>query len=156
MNTRFAVVSLLPAAGLGLSAFSTQSQHGSAVSTTADATPKDDTSALWLQGGGRVVEVALLVAAVATLVVLWRRRTGGLTWVTVGIGLCGAMFGIVVGFIVGFVVSAYFGSAWIPGVPEDQYAQAAPVLAVPGGLVFGALTFWLAWRRRPVTKVVGA
>ena len=151
MNTRrFAVVSLLLAAGLGSSAFSTHSQQSS-----ADATPKDETSALWLQGGVRVAEVALLGAAVATLVVLWRRSTGGLTWVTVGIGFCGAVFGIVTGFIVGFVVGVTFGSAWIPGVPEDEYLQAAPVLAVPGGLLFGALAFWLAWRRRPVTKGVG-
>ena len=152
MNTRrFAVVSLLLATGLGLSACSTHSQQGS-----ADATAKDDTSALWLHGGVLVAEVALLAAAVATLVVLWRRSTGGLTWVTVAIGIWGAMFGIVVGFIVGFFVGANFGSAWIPGVPEDEYLQAAPVLAVPGGVVFGVLAFWLAWRRRSVTKGVGA
>ena len=148
MNTRrFAIVSLLLATGLGLTACSTQSQQGSA---------KDDTSAQWLHGGILIAEVALLAAAVATLVVLWRRRTGGLTWVTVAIGIWGAMFGIVVGFIVGFFVGANFGSAWIPGVPDDQYLQAAPVLAVPGGVVFGVLAFWLAWRRRSMTKGVGA
>jgi hypothetical protein len=151
VNTRrFAIVSLLLATGPGLSACSTHSQQGS-----ADATVKDDTSALWLHGGVLVAEVALLAAAVATLVVLWRRSTGGLTWGTVAIGIWGAMFGIVVGFVVGFFVGANFGSAWIPGVPEDEYLQAAPVLAVPGGLVLGVLAFLLAWRRRPVTKGVG-
>ena len=123
---------------------------------TPEATAKNDTSALWLHSGILFAEVALLAAAVATSVVFWRRSTGGLTWVTVAIGISGAMFGIVVGFIVGFFVGANFGSAWIPGVPEDEYLQAAPVLAVPGGLVFGVLTFWLAWRRRSVTKGVGA
>jgi uncharacterized protein YacL len=152
VNTRrFAVVSLLLATGLGLSACSTHSQQGS-----VDATAKDDTLALWLHGGVLVAEVALLAAAVATLVVLWRRSTGGLTWVTVAIGIWGAMFGIVVGFIVGFFVGANVGSAWIPGIPKDEYLQAAPVLAVPGGIVFGVLAFWLALRRRSVTKGVGA
>ena len=148
MNTRrFALVSLLLAAGLGLSACSTGSQQGS-----PDATAKDDTSAQWLHSGVLVAEVALLAAAVAALVVLWRRSTGSRTWVTVAVGICGAMFGIVVGFVVGFFVGANFGSAWIPGVPEDEYLQAAPVLAVPGGVVFGVLAFWLAWRRRSVTR----
>jgi len=146
-----AVVSLLLATGLGLSACGTYSKQGSAAATT-----KADPSAPWLHSGVLIAEVALLAAALATLVVLWRRGTGGLTWVTVAIGTGGAMFGIVVGFIVGFFVGAYFGSAWIPGVPEDEYLQAAPVLAVPGGVVFGVLAFWLALRRRSVTKGVGA
>jgi uncharacterized protein YacL len=152
VNTRrFALVSLLLATGLGLSACSTHSPQGS-----TDAAVKDDTSSLWLHGGVLVAEVALLAAAVTTLVVLWRRSTGGLTWVTVAIGMLGAMFGVVAGFIVGFFVGASFGSAWIPGVPEDEYLQAAPVLAVPGGVVFGVLAFWLALRRRSVPKGVGA
>jgi hypothetical protein len=152
VNTRrFAVVTPVLAAGLGLSACSTHSQQGS-----AGVAAKDDASALWLHGGVLVAEVALLAAAVATLVVLWRRSKGGLTWATVAIGMWGAMFGIVVGFVVGFVVGANFGSAWIPGVSKDEYLQAAPVLAVPGGVVFGVLAFWLAWRRRSVTKGVGA
>jgi hypothetical protein len=152
VNTRrSAVVSLVLATGLGLSACSTNNQHGS-----ADATAKGQTSALWLHSGVLAAEVALIAAAVATLVVLWRRSTGGLTWVTVAIGIWGAMFGTVIGFIAGFFVGANFGSAWIPGVPEDQYLQAAPVLAVPGGIVFGVLAFWLAWRRRSMTRGVGA
>jgi hypothetical protein len=152
VNTRrFGPVGLLLATGLGLSACGTHSQQGS-----ADATAKDDTSPLWLHGGVLVAEVALLAAAVATLVVLWRRSTGGPTWVAAAIGMWGAMSGIVVGFIVGFFVGANFGSAWIPGVPEDEYLQAAPVLAVLGGVVFGVLAFWLAWRRRSVTKGVSA
>src|SRR5690242_19965209 len=86
----------------------------------ADSTAKGDTSALW-HGGVLLAGVALLAAAIATLVVLWRRSRGGLTFGTVAIGIWGAMFGIVVGFIVGFFVGAYFGSAWIPGVPEGRY-----------------------------------
>ena len=152
MNTRrFALVGPLLATGLGLSACSTHSQQGS-----ADATAKDDTSSLWLHFGVLVAGVALLAATVATLVVLWRRSTGGPTWVAAAIGIWGAMFGIVAGFIVGFFVGANFGSAWIPGVPEDEYLQAAPVLAVLGGVVFGVMAFWLTWRRQSVTKGVGA
>src|SRR5262249_16746974 len=130
VNTRrFALVGLLLATGLGLSACSTHRQQGS-----TDA--KESTSSLWLHGGVLVAPVVLLAATVATVVVLWRPSTGGPTWVTAAIGMWGAMFGIVAGFIVGFFVGANFGSAWIPGVPEDEYLQAAPILAVLGGVVF--------------------
>jgi hypothetical protein len=72
----------------------------------------------------------------------------GLTWGTVAIGIGGAIAGLIVGFIVGFILGANFGSDWIPGNPKDRYLQAAPVLAVPGAVVFGVLAFWLAARRR--------
>jgi hypothetical protein len=77
----------------------------------------------------------------------------GLTWVTVVIGVGGAMVGVIVGFIVGFIVGGNFGSDWIPGVdggPDQEYLAAAPVCALVGGVAFGALAFWLASRRRVV------
>ena len=77
----------------------------------------------------------------------------GLTWGTVVIGIGGAMVGIVVGFFVGLIVGGNFGSDWIPWVQGDfnhEYLEAAPVLAVVGGVVFGVLAFWLASRRRSV------
>lgn len=77
----------------------------------------------------------------------------GLTWGTVAVGVGGAMVGVVVGFIVGFIVGGNFGSDWIPwvkGGPDGEYLEAAPVLAVVGGVAFGVLAFWLASRRRVV------
>ncbi len=82
-----------------------------------------------------------------------RRAQRGLTWGTVVIGIGGAMVGLVVGFFVGLIVGGNVGSDWIPWVQGDanhQYLEAAPVLAVVGGVAFGVLAFWLAWRRRPV------
>ena len=81
------------------------------------------------------------------------RARRGLTWGTVVIGVSGAMIGVIVGFIVGFIVGGNFGSDWIPwvnGGPDQQYLAAAPVCAVVGGVAFGVLAFWLAWRRRVV------
>ena len=75
----------------------------------------------------------------------------GLTGGTVAIGIGGATVGVVVGFFVGLVVGANIGSDWIPWVTggrDQQYLEAAPVLAVVGGVAFGVLACWLASRRR--------
>jgi hypothetical protein len=81
------------------------------------------------------------------------QRARSLTWGTVAIGIGGAMVGVVVGFWVGLIVGGNVGSDWIPwvqGGPDQEYLEAAPVLAVVGGIVFGLLAIWLASRRRPV------
>ena len=80
-----------------------------------------------------------------------QRAPRGLTWGTVAIGVGGAMVGLVVGFFVGLIVGGNIGSDWIPwvqGGPDQEYLEAAPVLAVVGGVAFGILAFWLASRRR--------